>query len=134
MVEFRIVPLFGILLLNIAGLATAPASEGLTIRIGAEDSKNARVTVGDLVVVKLPVQLGTGYSWTITRLPKNVLLVGKSLETPGAIQPGGMEYEVFKMKIEKPISEYVLFSLVQPFEIEQKPVRTVRLNLTVSVS
>src|SRR5438105_1187136 len=107
-VDFRIVPLFGIVLLNIAASTTAPASEGLTIRISAEDAKDARVKVGELLVVKLPVQLGTGYSWTITRLPKNVLFVGKSVETPGALKPGGTEYQVFKLKSEEPLSEHVL--------------------------
>lgn len=130
----RILLICGILLLTLVTLLADGLGNDLSIIVGTENTRTLSVAVRRPFLVKLPVQFGTGYGWTVTELPKNVVIVNKGVETPGSLQPGGEEYQVFKMKVEVPTNEHVVFSLRQTFEPQRKAIRTVRVNLIISES
>ena len=111
----------GIFLLMVITPDSGGAAHDVSIIVGSEDMKTARVRIRRPFFVKLPVQLGTGCSWTIARLPKTVVIVSKTVETPGSLLPGGAEYQVFQMKLEAPGNGRVILNLAQPFERQGKP-------------
>lgn len=130
--EARIPSVCGILVLSFLALPAGAPVNDLSITIGNENARTAKVVIRKPFFVKLPVQFGTGYSWKITKLPKNVVVIDESVETPNSLLPGGQEYQVFKMKVELSTNEPVLFSLAQPFAPDRKPIRTFKLGVATS--
>jgi hypothetical protein len=128
----RIALLCGVLLFNSLALVTGALANDAPIVIGRENAKRTTIAIGRPFLIKLPVQFGTGYSWTVKKLPKTVVVISKTVETPRSLQPGGQEYQVFEVKAEAAGNEHVIFSLVQPFAPNQKATRTVDLNLIAS--
>jgi len=90
------------------------------------------VHAGKPFLIKLPVRLGTGFSWTITETPKQLSVLNKTVETPQNIKPGGEEYQVFQLLVKSPGGADVVFSLSQPFDADPKGVRHVRVRLIAS--
>src|SRR5262249_10861801 len=110
----------------------AQRSNEPAIAIAEENAKAARVRPGKPFLIKLPVQLGTGFSWKITQAPKQLSVVSKTVETPQDTRPGGEEYQVFQLLLKFPEETDVVFSLSQPFDPDGGAAQRVQVHLIVS--
>src|SRR5262245_28055533 len=107
--------LCGLLLFTSLVFVTGSVANDARIVVGTETTTRATVAIGRPFLIKLPVQFGTGYSWTVKKVPKTVVIINKSIETPQSLQPGGQEYQVFEVKAKAPGNEHIIFNLAQPF-------------------
>jgi predicted secreted protein len=124
----------GMVLLSALNGVDAETGHEVSVVIDKENQKTAHVAVSQPFLVKLPVRLGTGFSWSVTRLPKSVVILNRSVETPSDLRPGGSEYQVFRMQLNDPNKDQIVFSLTQSFDSDQRPSRTVKLDLLPSQS
>jgi inhibitor of cysteine peptidase len=89
------------------------------------------VTVEELgtITIRLPVQMGTGYSWEVVSLPD--ALVQKGVATEGGGLPGGPGVEVFRFRAKKKGSGKLTLAHVRPWEQNKPPEETFTLTVTV---
>lgn len=92
---------------------------------------NKSVTVEQLgiITIRLPVQMGTGYSWEVVSLPD--ALVQKGVLTEGGGLPGGPDVEVFRFRAKKKGSGKLVLAHVRPWEQNTPPEETFTLTITV---
>jgi len=91
-----------------------------------------RVSTNDTFLVRLAVQLGTGYRWElISGESKCVTTVGPPLlESPNIAKPGALETQVFNFRAESNGTETLLFSYVRPWE-RTSPLKHVEVRVLV---
>lgn len=92
-----------------------------------------KVNVGDHVVVRLPVTMGTGYSWQLAnQLKEHLLLEGGPLqEHPPGAKPGETEVQVFRFVAKHEGKVPLAFRLVRPWEKHPQPLRTVAVKIYI---
>jgi predicted secreted protein len=94
-------------------------------------SQTTYVRVGDEVVIQLPAQMGTGYSWQLRARDAKVAVPQGETElksTPGQA-PGAAEQQLFGFKIQAPGSTTVHLQYVRPWEKNQHPQKTFQVTL-----
>jgi inhibitor of cysteine peptidase len=98
---------------------------------GNRNGQTVNVRVGDEVVIQLPAQMGTGYSWQLrTREAKIAVPQGEPelKSTPGQA-PGAPEQQLFRFKIQAPGSTTIQLQYVRPWEKNQPPQKTFQVTL-----
>lgn len=95
------------------------------------NGQTVNVRVGDEVVIQLPAQMGTGYSWQLrARDAKIAVPQGEpQLKSTPAQAPGAAEQQLFRFKIQAPGSATVQLQYVRPWEKNQPPQKTFQVTL-----
>lgn len=98
---------------------------------GNRNGQTVNVRVGDEVVIQLPAQMGTGYSWQLRAREAKIAVPQGEPElksTPGQA-PGAAEQQLFRFKIQAPGSTTVQLQYVRPWEKNQPPRKTFQVTL-----
>lgn len=106
------------------------AGESMVIT-GNRNGQTVNVRVGDEVVIQLPAQMGTGYSWQLRARDAKIAVPQGEPElksTPGQA-PGAAEQQLFRFKIQAPGSTTVQLQYVHPWEKNQPPQKTFQVTL-----
>ncbi len=94
-----------------------------------DNNKDVTLELYNVTSLRLPVQMGTGYSWKVASLPD--VLEQESVSVEGGGIPGAPETQLFRfMPIKKGNGKLVL-EQVRPWEKTDLPQETFTLNLTV---
>lgn len=104
---------------------------GSMVITGNRNGQTVNVRVGDEVVIQLPAQMGTGYSWQLRARDAKVAVPEGEPElksTPGQA-PGAAEQQLFRFKIQAPGSTTVQLQYVRPWEKNQPPQKTFQVTL-----
>jgi inhibitor of cysteine peptidase len=109
-----------------------------SVVVVTEAAKETTITLssGDRLIVRLPAQLGTGYSWGLVGKPASglVRLIEDHIETSPQAAPGTVEIQVFTFEAIGSGSGELKLVYRQPWDSEQAPVRTYALQITVRSS
>ncbi|HET7694113.1 MAG TPA: protease inhibitor I42 family protein [Vicinamibacterales bacterium] len=132
-----------LVLLAAAAVATLPVSvcaQPLRQDTGREmvlteehNGKEISISVTSTLILKLPAQLGTGYSWQVVDPPPAVLSPGDKprVETTDTKGAGRQERQVFTFTPVKSGSAVLRLHYVRPWEKEAKPQKTYSVRVTV---
>jgi predicted secreted protein len=94
----------------------------------SDDGSTVTVTQNDVLVVRLPAQLGTGFSWGPAELGPMRLLSEKT-ETKSGTSPGSAELQVFTLMPAGLGTGRLQFVYRQPW-LREKPARTFTLDIS----
>lgn len=136
----RIIAVLSVMLLGLLALAGCSsgggsssgsgASSSASVSTAASDSSSAVAssdgvpTSGNVVVMTLDNNAGTGYEWSYTVEPEGVLsFAGQRTEEAGGSEPlaGGQVQEVFEFRADAPGEAVVTFTLARPGTNEVDP-------------
>lgn len=126
-----------LLLTTVLALPAVPLAGAEPVRtVEAKDAgKQVRLRPGQTLVVRLGVQMGTGFSWKAA-LPDGGLLTqeGEPAVEPGGgkDRPGAWETQVFRFTAQTAGSGKLAFAYARSFEPGKKPVRTLRYRIVVA--
>jgi predicted secreted protein len=120
--------------LGIICAAMAFAAESMPITVSeAQNGSTVRLSKGKSLVIKLPAQLGTGYSWGVTDLKgAPVRLAGSQIEGPSAGFPGGSETQVFTFEAVDGGAGEIELGYRQPWMTDKAPSRNFTVRVVVS--
>lgn len=109
----------------------ACASPAKTVQLTEKDAaQTVKLRVNDRVVVRLPVQMGTGYSWQLTDNPF-FRLVSQRLDPPAESRPGAGSRQEFQLEALKPGTTRLALRLVRPWEANELPQKTFEVNVQI---
>jgi predicted secreted protein len=106
----------------------APPGEAVVLT-QSEDGVTRAVPLNATFEVRLPAQLGTGYSWSLAPVA-GVEQVGEPV-TRGGGTPGGMETQVFTLRATARGRHGIVFTYGQPFAGGEKAAKAVRYTVVV---
>ncbi len=112
-------------------LARPAACTTLTTTVTeADDGKEVTLPLGGELLVKLPAQLGSGFSW---QAPASEILArrGSSIEPLGPSMPGAAELQVFRYSATQQGTTTMIFEYRQPWLKDQPAKRIYRLQVHV---
>lgn len=105
-----------------------PFSEARLVEIGeADEGKAVRLPVGAALVVRLPVQMGTGYGWNATSVPDVLARAGDPEQETDA----GAEHQRLRFDARARGSGPLVLSLRRPWDEGGPAIRTFRVSVTV---
>jgi inhibitor of cysteine peptidase len=118
--------------------AAASAQPGPDLRppvIVGEDSGPVQLQLGQLLMVRLPVQAGTGYSWTASTDTGNLEFVDQSTLHPFGEAPtiGGGQTQMFMYRAIGPGETTLRFAYRRPWEAGIPPAKTVEQRVSVGL-
>jgi inhibitor of cysteine peptidase len=115
------------------GNVTSGAASAHSVAIDSDSNgKTITMQVGDEVIVSLPVNGGTGYTWQLSPLTTDTLLI----EFPPAAMPspkhwpGAPAYEASRLRVRRAGAVTLQFSLVRPWEDSSPPAQTFSITLS----
>ena len=83
--------------------------------------------------MRLPAQLGTGFSWAVVSRKDDALrLTQQRTESAGQLRPGGAEEQVFVFLPQASGFEQVELAYRRPWEKDRPPARVFRFSATVT--
>ncbi len=89
-----------------SGCSTLGISDSTAFRVSS-GSQVLEVKAGSTVSVELDSRLSTGFSWKLVYpLPDGVTLAGESIKTAEDGKTGGLDIQVFRLKVKK--GEFIL--------------------------
>ena len=94
-----------------------------------DNNKDVTLELYDVTSLRLPVQLGTGYSWKVASLPD--ILEQESATVKGGGAPGAPEIQIFRFRSTKKGNGKLVLANVRPWEKPEQPQETFTLNITV---
>jgi len=110
----------------------AESSERAPVRVAeADHGKVVSLAAGDHLEVRLDVQLGTGYSWSITKIDNRMLkAVGApTIESPENTRPGSREVQVFRFELRGAGQSTLAFDYSQAWEKQKSPLRVFQVEI-----
>lgn len=99
---------------------------------GQFDGRVIHAARGTTIVVRLEAQLGTGYSWRIRTLAKNLAAIEPGAEEhAGGDTPstGGPDVQVFRFRVKSRGKSVLRFVYVRPWEKEKPPAKTFQVTI-----
>jgi len=124
-----------LIVIQLIGIPTMSAHADSTTLVltESENGKTVQLPLGGQLVVRLPAQLGTGFSWAVVSRKGGALRVTEQrTESAGQLRPGGSEEQVFVFAPQASGSEDVELAYRRPWEQNQPPARTFRFSATVT--
>jgi inhibitor of cysteine peptidase len=112
---------------------SAHADSNTVVLIESQNGKTVQLPIGGQLVVRLPAQLGTGFSWAVVSRKGDALrLTQQRTESAGQLRPGGSEEQVFVFAPQTSGFEQVELAYRRPWEKDQPPARVFRFSATVT--
>jgi predicted secreted protein len=100
-----------------------------------DDGSQIELKTGDVLVLKLKAQFGTGYSWQISANDnKKLKLVNQSVETETDKSESGFETQVFKFKAKKTGQFEMKLQYIRVWEKDAEPLKKFGLKIQISKS
>lgn len=96
-----------------------------------DDKADVKLELYDVTSLRLPVQMGTGYSWKVASLPDVLEQESVYFKGGGGGKPGGSELQVFRFRSVKKGNGKLTLVNVRPWEQPEHPVETFTLNVAV---
>lgn len=98
----------------------------------ADNGTAVDIKSGEVLEVRLPAQLGTGFGWKVVSAGTNLALKGEPEQVPGGSgKPGGPELQSFKFKAgEKGESELTL-QYAEDWKKDAKPLKDFKVTVNV---
>ena len=129
----------GLLAAAFGGMAFATCSHRLSpqssdnevVVTNKDNGKTTAVVKGNVLVIRLESQPGTGYAWRIGKYEKDNLDFAGETTAQGSDLPGGIEYQVFRFKTLKAGSASAELEYVRSWEQDKPPVKTFKINLDI---
>jgi inhibitor of cysteine peptidase len=122
-----VIQLFG------APTMSAHADSNTLVLTETQNGKTVHLPIRGQLVVRLPAQLGTGFSWAVVSRKGDALrLTQQRTESAGQLRPGGSEEQVFVFAPQARGSEEVELAYRRPWEKDQPPARIFRFSATVA--
>jgi predicted secreted protein len=99
----------------------------------SDNGKTIKMQAGESVMLRLPVQLGTGYSWQPPKPGKqDLFLVEPEKSTSQAIaEPGSKEIQVFRLIFTQTGQADVVFQYRRAWDEKTSPAKTFRIKVEV---
>ena len=119
-----------------AGVASAqPGPDLRPPVIVGENSGPVQLELGQMLMVRLPVQAGTGYSWTASPDTGNLEFVDQSTLHPFGEAPtiGGGQTQMFMYRAIAPGTTTLRFIYRRPWEGGIPPAKTVEQRVSVGL-
>lgn len=101
-------------------IAFDEANNGQTVRLGARD----------VLIVRLAVQLGTGFGWSAAQIPTGLSLAGEPT-VEGQTVAGGEQRQQFRFEVRGKGGGMLVLELRRPWEKDVPPASTYRLMTAV---
>jgi predicted secreted protein len=124
-----------VLVASVAGCGAlhAPPTElprSITVALAnADDGRTLHAHVGDTFVIRLVVQMGTGYGWSVAKVPDALVLrEGPEAEPADATQK---EHARFRFEAVKRGGGALVLELRRPWEKTERPALFFRTNVVV---
>jgi predicted secreted protein len=113
--------------------------EGEQVVVVHEKDRKATVAHGEVLIVKLPAKLGTGYGWQVAKNEKSRLKIDgepKVEDIPAEDQKNvklsGTQYQVFRFLPGEAGQDELVMEYRRPFDAAEKPPkRDFKLDVTV---
>ena len=107
----------------------ARADANTLVLTESENERTVQLPINGQLIVRLPAQLGTGFSWAVVRRNGNVLrLMQQRTESTGQLRPGGAEAQVFVFAPQASGSEDVELAYRRVWEQDRPPARIFRFS------
>ncbi len=116
------------------GRADAGGAGEKTVTLGDEDGGGSVcLAPGDVLVVRLEAQLGTGYGWQVAKNDRKLLRQhgDPELESPGRGRPGAKERQVFRFTALAAGKAPLELHYARPWDKEASPLKTYRVEVEV---
>ena len=99
----------------------------------ADNEKTVRLAKGDELEVRLEAQLGTGYSWRVTKFDERILdrLGEPVVESSKDAKPGSTEVQVFRYRAKARGQSTLALEYARPWEKDKPAARRFRVSLRV---
>jgi inhibitor of cysteine peptidase len=99
----------------------------------ADNEKTVRLAKGDELEIRLEAQLGTGYSWRVTKFDEHVLdrLGEPVVESSKGTKPGSREVQVFRYLAKAKGQAMLALEYARPWEKDKPAARRFRVSLRV---
>ena len=106
--------------------------KALTLSEKDNDTK-VKLARGETLLLKLPMQGGTGYTWVVGKADDEKLkAIGKpTAEKPAKPRPGATVIQVFRFEAAAPGSSRLEMWYKRPFEKDKKPAKTFSVNVEI---
>ena len=125
----------GLLLVLAACVGGAAANQdNKTVTITEKDTDGKiKLSKGDTLVLKLPVQGGTGFTWVLAKNDKDkIKQIGKEeTEKPEKPLPGARVMRVWRFNAEAAGTTELELHYKRPFEKDKAPAKTFKVILTI---
>ncbi len=118
------------------GFCQAQAQSVRTINLSdQDDTRKIQLNKGDVLVLKLQAQFGTGYRWQAAVKNKTRLqFIGESVEAADKNSESGFETQIFRFNAVKTGKFWIEFDYLRVWEKEVKPIKKIRLKIRISKS
>ncbi len=111
--------------------ALAPCSSATVREIGERDNGGVvLVRRGDIIRLRLPARLSTGYGWTPGDTRKARLLGEPATETAGTKITGGLDYQIFTFRIMESGEGEIALVYAKPWEKGTRPLKSFSVRLS----
>ena len=108
---------------------------GSEMTVVASEDWNGQVVklrLGDRLEVRLPAQLGTGYSWNLhTPAHTSLVLEKTEIAHAGQAKPGATDVQVFRFTAQSAGSTTLALGYRRPWERKREPERLFQLEIVV---
>lgn len=85
---------------------------------------------GDTFEIRLPENAGTGYQWSVSRVPDDVTLLDEGITAPEPMQPGAAGQHRFRFIVRGSPTGRVVLELRRPWEHGTAPEEDFEVRLT----
>ncbi len=119
------------MIVSVGMMCSCSVKPALTVT-EADNGTAVDIKSGEILEVRLPAQLGTGFGWKVVSAGKNLALRGEPEQVSGGGgKPGGPELQSFKFKAgEKGESELTL-RYAEDWKKDTKPLKDFTLTVNV---
>lgn len=96
-----------------------------------EKSSDRSIAIGRMVEVRLPVHLGTGYSWAIASMPREMELMESRTSSSSDGLEGGAGTQIFRFRAVRSGRITLRFDYRRPWETDKAPSKSVSQRLRI---
>lgn len=118
-------------ILLVCGCGAQESSQPTETVSTADNGKTIAIRPGQSILIKLPAQFGTGYSWQLVN-PKNkdlVIVERPPSESESPHEPGSTQTQVFRLSFTGSGEADVVLHYRRPWETSAVPLKTFRIKV-----
>ena len=133
MLKTKIILCLGMVVASVSALRAVEPGTPAVVKILTQKDNGAAVTLTlkSRLMIRLPTQAGTGFSWTLKATSSSLRLVRRYEEAPRHMLPGGTETEVFVFAPIASGTDQLELDYRRPWEHGVPSAKVFRLTATV---